>query len=122
MFGTPGESQPRVRLTESWYYSPIAKNPATVSALFSPTTFRSLTIRSRLVVSPMCQYSTKGGFASDYHLVHLGRFAMGGFGAVMVEATAIVPEGHKGPLQSGEMGNRAQALFRKWDRARRGSR
>lgn len=61
--------------------------------LFSPFTVRGLTLKNRLVVAPMCQYSAKGGLANDWHLVHLGRFAAGGFGLVFVEATGVTPEG-----------------------------
>ncbi|MDB5561841.1 MAG: namA 1 [Hyphomicrobiales bacterium] len=61
--------------------------------LFSPLTLRDLTLKNRTVVSPMCQYIAKHGFANDWHLVHLGRFAMGGFGLVFVEFTAVAPEG-----------------------------
>jgi 2,4-dienoyl-CoA reductase-like NADH-dependent reductase (Old Yellow Enzyme family) len=61
--------------------------------LFTPITFRGLTLKNRTVVSPMCQYSARHGYANDWHLVHLGRFALGGFGTVMVEATGVVPEG-----------------------------
>lgn len=64
-----------------------------MSALFSPITLRGLTLRNRTVVAPMCQYSAKDGFATDWHLVHLGRFAIGGFGLVMLEATGVSPEG-----------------------------
>ena len=64
-----------------------------MTSIFSPLTLRSVTFPNRLVVTPMCQYSAKGGVATDYHLVHLGRFALGGFGTVIVEATAVVPEG-----------------------------
>ena len=64
-----------------------------MSQLFSPIAFRDLTLSNRLVVAPMCQYSARGGLANDYHLAHLGRFALGGFGTVIVEATAVVPEG-----------------------------
>jgi 2,4-dienoyl-CoA reductase-like NADH-dependent reductase (Old Yellow Enzyme family) len=64
-----------------------------MSQLFSPLALRGLTLKNRLAVSPMCQYSAKGGMASDYHLVHDGRFALGGFGLVIVEATAVSPEG-----------------------------
>lgn len=64
-----------------------------MTALFSPLTVRSMTLRNRLVVSPMCQYSSVSGYANDWHLVHLGRFALGGFGLVIVEATGVVPEG-----------------------------
>lgn len=61
--------------------------------LFDDWKLRGVSFRNRTVVSPMCQYSASAGLANDYHLVHLGRFAMGGFGLVMVEATAISPEG-----------------------------
>ena len=64
-----------------------------MSKLFSPATLRGLTLRNRTVVAPMCQYSAQDGFANDWHFVHLGRFAIGGFGLVMLEATAVVPEG-----------------------------
>jgi 2,4-dienoyl-CoA reductase-like NADH-dependent reductase (Old Yellow Enzyme family) len=64
-----------------------------MSKLFSPITLRDLTLRNRTVVAPMCQYSSIDGFATDWHLVHLGRFALGGFGLVILEATGVVPEG-----------------------------
>jgi len=64
-----------------------------MSKLFSPATLRGLTLRNRTVVAPMCQYSAQDGFANDWHFVHLGRFGIGGFGLVIVEATAVVPEG-----------------------------
>lgn len=65
--------------------------------LFSPLTLRGLTLRNRLVVSPMCQYSAVDGMPQDHHLIHLGRFAMGGFGLIVVEATAVTPEGRITP-------------------------
>ena len=64
-----------------------------MSVLFSPFQQRDITLRNRTVVSPMCQYMAKHGLVNDWHLVNLGRFALGGFGAVMVEATAVSPEG-----------------------------
>lgn len=64
-----------------------------MSQLFSPLTLRGVTMRNRTVVSPMCQYSAKRGLANDWHLVHMGRFALGGFGLVILEATGVVPEG-----------------------------
>lgn len=64
-----------------------------MSQLFSPLTLRGLTLRNRTVVAPMCQYSAQGGMANDWHFVHLGRFALGGFGLVILEATGVVPEG-----------------------------
>jgi 2,4-dienoyl-CoA reductase-like NADH-dependent reductase (Old Yellow Enzyme family) len=69
------------------------KHELFMSKLFSPATLGGLTLRNRTVVAPMCQYSSQDGFASDWHLVHLGRFALGGFGLVMLEATAVTPEG-----------------------------
>jgi len=65
--------------------------------LFSPIQLRGIESRNRLVVSPMCQYSAIDGFANDWHLVHLGRFALGGFGIVIAEATAVRPEGRITP-------------------------
>ncbi len=67
------------------------------SHLFSPFTQRSLTFRNRIVVAPMCQYSAVDGFAEEWHLVHLGSRAVGGAGAVLVEATAVRPEGRITP-------------------------
>ncbi len=64
-----------------------------MSLLFSPFKLRDVTLRNRVTVAPMCQYSAKHGVPNDWHLVHLGRFALGGFGQVMVEATAVSPEG-----------------------------
>jgi 2,4-dienoyl-CoA reductase-like NADH-dependent reductase (Old Yellow Enzyme family) len=65
----------------------------TPPALFTPLTLRGLTLPNRLVVAPMCQYSVVDGVVGDYHLAHLGRFALGGFGLVVVEATGVTPEG-----------------------------
>jgi 2,4-dienoyl-CoA reductase-like NADH-dependent reductase (Old Yellow Enzyme family) len=64
-----------------------------MALLFEPVTQRGVTFRNRTVVAPMCQYSARDGLANDWHLVHLGRFALGGFGMVMVEATGVTPEG-----------------------------
>jgi len=61
--------------------------------LFEPLTLRALTLKNRVVISPMCQYSATDGRANDWHLVHLGRFALGGAGLVIVEATAVAVEG-----------------------------
>ena len=61
--------------------------------LFEPLQIRDVTLRNRIVVSPMCQYSAKDGHVADWHLVHLGKFAQGGAGAVFVEATAVEKRG-----------------------------
>lgn len=65
--------------------------------LFTPFTQRSLTFRNRIVLSPMCQYSAADGVANDWHLVHLGSRAVGGAGALLVEATAVLPAGRISP-------------------------
>ena len=64
-----------------------------MSHLFQPYALRNLTLKNRVFVAPMCQYSARHGVANDWHFVHLGRFALGGFGLVIVEATAVTPEG-----------------------------
>ncbi len=66
-------------------------------ALLTPLTLRGVTLPNRLAVAPMCQYSVIDGLVGDYHLVHLGRFALGGFGLVVVEATGVTPEGRISP-------------------------
>ncbi len=65
--------------------------------LFSPLTVRSVTLRNRIGVSPMCQYSSEDGLANDWHFVHLGSRAVGGAGLVIAEATAVSPEGRITP-------------------------
>ena len=61
--------------------------------LFQPLTIGDVTLPNRVVISPMDQYSAVDGVPSDYHLVHYGKFAMGGAGAVFVEATGVSEEG-----------------------------
>jgi len=72
-----------------------------MSKLFSPFTLGSVTFRNRIFVSPMCQYSSREGFPTDWHLVHLGSRAVGGAGLVMVEATAVTSEGRISPDDCG---------------------
>lgn len=69
--------------------------------LFTPFAQRGVTLRNRLAVSPMCQYSCEDGLATDWHLVHLGARAVGGAGLVMAEAAAVVPEGRISPADLG---------------------
>src|SRR4029079_9682233 len=61
--------------------------------LLSPLTIRDVVLRNRIVMSPMCQYSSIDGLANDWHLVHLGTRAAGGVGLVFVEATAVTSQG-----------------------------
>ncbi len=74
-------------------------NPA--MHLFDPLPLRSVTLRNRLAVSPMCQYSAEGGRANDWHLVHLGSRAVGGAGLVVFEATAVEARGRISPADLG---------------------
>ncbi len=69
----------------------------TTRRLLEPLTLRGVTLPNRLAVAPMCQYNVTDGLVGDYHLVHLGRFALGGFGLVMVEATGVTAEGRISP-------------------------
>ena len=64
---------------------------------FEPLSIRSIKLKNRIVVSPMCEYSSEDGFANDWHLVHLGSRAVGGAGLVFTEATAVSPEGRITP-------------------------
>jgi len=72
-----------------------------VSNLFDALQIRGLPFRNRIFVSPMCQYSSEDGFASDWHLVHLGGRAVGGAALVFTEATAVLPEGRISPQDLG---------------------
>jgi 2,4-dienoyl-CoA reductase-like NADH-dependent reductase (Old Yellow Enzyme family) len=71
------------------------------SLLFTPLALKGITLKNRLVVSPMCQYSSVDGFANDWHLVHLGSRAVGGAGLLITEATAVSPEGRISPQDLG---------------------
>lgn len=68
-----------------------------MALLFEPIKIRDITLKNRIVVSPMCQYSSVDGFANDWHLVHLGTRAVGGAALVFTEATAVSPEGRISP-------------------------
>jgi len=68
-----------------------------MAILFSNLTIKNITLKNRIVVSPMCQYSANEGFSGDWHLVHLGSRAVGGAGLVISEATAVSPEGRITP-------------------------
>lgn len=61
--------------------------------LFTPLSLRGVTLRNRIVISPMCQYSAAGGMVTDWHMVHLGQYALGGAGAVFMEAVAVAKRG-----------------------------
>ncbi|MBN9209147.1 NADH:flavin oxidoreductase/NADH oxidase [Microbacteriaceae bacterium K1510] len=79
-----------------------------MSTLFAPLTLRGTTLRNRLWVAPMCQYSAVDGLPNDWHHVHLAQFASGGAGLVLAEATAVSPDGRISPADVG-LWNDAQA-------------
>ncbi|KAJ1941982.1 hypothetical protein EC988_006615, partial [Linderina pennispora] len=78
-------------------YATFEKNPTTLPKLFQPLKIRNTTFKNRLWVSPMCMYSAEDGFANDFHLAHYGQLAMRGPGAIIMEATAVLPEGRITP-------------------------
>src|SRR5580658_7343717 len=97
-----------------------------VPSLFSPIQLGGISLPNRIVVAPMCQYSADAGVASDWHLIHLGSLALGGAGLLMLEATAVEPEGR---ISLGDLGlydeaceralARILAGIRRWPRLRR---
>lgn len=68
-----------------------------MAKLFEPLQIKSIELKNRIVVSPMCEYSSTDGFSNDWHLVHLGSRAVGGAGLIITEATAVSPEGRITP-------------------------
>lgn len=98
-----------------------------MSKLFSPITLRGLTLENRIVVSPMCQYSSTDGNANDWHLVNLGHFALSGPGLAFFEATHVSPEGRITDQDLGLYSDenedamaRVVAFVRKWTRSKIG--
>lgn len=84
-----------------------------MSDLFSRLTIRDVSFRNRIFVSPMCQYSSQDGLPNDWHLVHLGSRAVGGAGLVMVEASAVSPEGRITPGDLGIWNDEQAAAFKR---------
>ncbi|HEX3109602.1 MAG TPA: oxidoreductase, partial [Thermoanaerobaculia bacterium] len=79
--------------------------------LFDPITFRSVSCRNRIFVSPMCQYSSDRGLPNMWHVVHLGSRAVGGAGLVMVEASGVSPEARITDWDSGIWSQEHAAAF-----------
>ena len=84
-----------------------------MSLLFQPITLRDLSVPNRVWLSPMCEYSAVEGIPNDWHLVHLGARAVGGFGLVMTEATAVVPEGRISPQDTGIWNDEQTAAWKR---------
>jgi 2,4-dienoyl-CoA reductase-like NADH-dependent reductase (Old Yellow Enzyme family) len=74
---------------------------ATAPLLFQPLALRELVLKNRIVISPMCQHAAEGGHATPWHLVHLGKFALGGAGLILTESTAVDPSGRIGHADLG---------------------
>jgi 2,4-dienoyl-CoA reductase-like NADH-dependent reductase (Old Yellow Enzyme family) len=72
-----------------------------MALLFEPLKIRAITLKNRIAVAPMCQYSADDGFVNDWHMVHLGSRAVGGAGLIITEATAVTPEGRITPKDLG---------------------
>lgn len=90
------------------YFTPAQSPPAgtpldesSAPTLFQPYRMRGVTVHNRLVVSPMCTFSAENGHLTDFHLVHLGQFALHGAGLVMFEATSVEARGRISPEDSG---------------------
>ena len=84
-----------------------------MSKLFSPFRLRGVEFKNRIFMSPMCQYSSDDGLPTDWHFVHLGSHAVGGVALVMVEATAVSPEGRISPWDSGIWSDRHTEAFKR---------
>lgn len=80
---------------------------------FSPIKFRNVTFINRIAMSPMCMFTSKDGMPNDFHFVHYGSHAMGGVGLVMLEATAIVPEGRISPMDLGIWNDEQAEAYRR---------
>ncbi|MCH8179994.1 MAG: NADH:flavin oxidoreductase/NADH oxidase [Proteobacteria bacterium] len=82
-----------------------------MSSLFSPFALGSLPLDNRIVIAPMCQYSAQDGCATDWHLMHLGSLALSGAALLIVEATAVSPEGRISPLDLGLWSDETEAAL-----------
>ncbi len=96
---------------------PLVQSPVNkrfdMSMLFSRFNFGSLSLRNRIVISPMCQYSANNGAATDWHLIHLGHLALSGAGLLFLEATAVTPEGRISPDDLGLWSDHTQNALKK---------
>jgi 2,4-dienoyl-CoA reductase-like NADH-dependent reductase (Old Yellow Enzyme family) len=90
-----------MKLYFQYFFISISISCPDMSNLFKPLSIKSVTFKNRIVISPMCQYSSYDGFANDWHLVHLGSRAVGGAALVIQEATAVCPEGRISPDDMG---------------------
>src|ERR1700712_723755 len=83
-----------------------------MSALFQPYKLKDISLRNRIAIPPMCQYTAEDGLINDWHRVHLAGLARGGVGLVIVEATAVAPEGRITPGCTGIWNDEQAEAFR----------
>ena len=84
-----------------------------MSVLFSPLKIREISLKNRIIVSPMCQYSSRDGMPNDWHFVHLGSRAVGGAAVVIMEATAVSTEGRISPDDAGIWNDEQAEAYKK---------
>ena len=82
-----------------------------MSHLFSPFSIGQLSLKNRIVIAPMCQYSANNGLTTDWHLIHLGHLALSGAGLLILEATAVEPEGRISPADLGLWSDATEAAL-----------
>ncbi|CAG8675918.1 5347_t:CDS:1 [Funneliformis mosseae] len=97
-FYTPIQNPPPGTFVKTTQSNGVIEN---IPSLFTPLKLRGITLPNRIALSPMCTFSAQDGALTDWHLVHLGQFALRGAGLIMVEATAVTPEGRLSPNDSG---------------------
>src|SRR5207253_2681755 len=108
----PARRQPtRVRRRRRTTRSPEARRGEGMSALFTPYRVGALALRNRIVIAPMCQYSADEGRATDWHVIHLGTLALSGAGLLILEATAVSPEGRISPDDLGLWSDETEAAL-----------
>src|SRR3954471_3174465 len=81
--------------------------------LFTPFRVSGLELANRIIIAPMCQYSAEDGCATDWHTIHLGNLALSGAGLLIIEATAVVPEGRISPDDLGLWSDENEAALAK---------
>ncbi|MPR09018.1 hypothetical protein FS320_18900, partial [Microvirga tunisiensis] len=82
-----------------------------VSRLFEPIQIGNLHLDNRIAIAPMCQYSAEGGLPNDWHLIHLGQLALSGAGLLILEATAVSPQGRISPYDLGLYSDETEEAF-----------
>lgn len=101
-----------IRRVSAQYWT-VAKGTDSLSHLFSPWAIGPLELANRIVVAPMCQYSAIDGNAQDWHLIHLGNLSLSGAGCLIIEATAVSPEGRITPRCLGLYSNENEAALKR---------